>query len=174
MDKFEKDLIDLENAYYLQLLPPYNEHGKRTTMLNIILEYTPCNYYTREREVGMLFHAGSTLIRNDSFFILKRDGYKKLCDHAAFVFQKYIKNSKLDGNVIRFPLEKRTFEDVLSFFETDNKWQIEWITKWEIKNVMQNNYDLVLNVDSIGFKDGEISQFFAAVEQNLKKHFTVF
>ena len=38
---------------------------------------------------------------------------------------------------------------LLNYFENDTNWEVEWITKWELKKVFQDNLDFMLQISSI-------------------------
>jgi len=170
MNRFEKDLYDLETAFYLQLLPPVTVAERRQTMLSLIIEYTPLS-----KSISIIFHAGSRLVKNESFFLVKRDGYRKMSEHAAALLQKYLPNSQCYDNIVKIPVHFETLHKFVKFFEKDiDNWQIEWITKWELKRVFENHHDLLLNIESKSFTDLEIATFFNTFEKKLKQYYTIF
>lgn len=169
-DKFEKDLWDLETAFYLQLLPSTDARERRKTLISIIVEYAPHN-----KIVNIIFHGGSSIIKNESMFLMKRDGYRKLSEHVAQIFQKYLPNSILTDNMVKIPVNFDSLYKLVNFFEKDTEnWQLEWITKWELRKVFENHYDLLLNIESKGFSDNELVTFLNTFEKNLKKFYTSF
>jgi hypothetical protein len=169
-DKFEKDLLDLETAFYLQLLPPTNVKERRKTMLSLIVEYSP-----HGKTVNIIFHGGSSIIKNESFFIMSREGYHKLSEHAAQICHKYIPKSELFENIVRIPVNFDSLYKFVNFFEKDtSNWQLEWITKWELRKVFENHHDLLLNIESRSFTDNELVTFLNDFEKSLKKFYTTF
>lgn len=169
-DKFEKELLDLETAFYLQLLPPTHVRERRKTMLSLIVEYSP-----HGKTVNVIFHGGSCVIKNESFFLMSREGYRKLSEHAAQICQKYLPNSTIIDNMVKIPVNFDSLYKFVNFFEKDTvNWQLEWITKWELKKVFENHHDLLLNIESKGFSDDELVTFLNTFEKNLKKFYTSF
>lgn len=170
VNKFEQELLDLEKKYYLNLLPPSNDSDTckivRKTMVSIILEYTPCN-----KEICVIFHAGSMLIKNEAFFVMKQDGYRRLSECFANIMHRHITNSKLYENIVKLEMKQNVVQKLIDFFENDKNWQIEWITKWSVKNVFNNHYDLLLNIESLGFDDSDISVFIEDFERALKRYY---
>lgn len=165
MNKFEKEIIELERAYYLSFLPPTDKD--RQTMVSIIVEYAPHN-----NEINLIFHAGSMVFRNN-FFLMKRDGYRKLSELFASILVKYLPHAKQQDNIVKIPVQFSNFYKFLNMFDKTD-WQIEWITKWGIKQAFENHYDLMLNIESRSFSDDGIATFISEFEKKLKKHYTLF
>jgi hypothetical protein len=166
-NKFEDDLEDLDKIFYQELLPSTSD--KRLIILTIVVDYSPY-----QNQINFVFHGSSSVLKNDAFLTFKREVFRNLSVHVAALFQKYVPNSILNDNVVKIPVNYDQLYKCINFFEKDFNWNLEWITKWELRKVFADHHDLILTIDSNDITDNDLVSFLTAFEKNLKKHFVIF
>lgn len=171
MASFLEKLNELDRNYFNTLLPSIDgKYIKRDTIIKIMLSKT---IYDKALKVSV--DAGAIVYHNESF-LMKSKGYNNLNAHSLQIIKKHFAKElilehedKILLNINLYNLEK--IDKLINFFEKHSDWNVDWITKWELKKSFMNDTDFMIQIESKEISDNEIMIFLTEFEKKMNKTF---
>lgn len=192
---FENQLYQLEDNFYRSLMPKHGHIDKYATIIKIELEkrngysstlknpyyeiFINVQSYSKLKESLTVFDVQDTIRLNHHITGLLHNSLV----NNGFILRKYnspfrtlfnrISNTNDNLNYYDIAIDLSVARNIiktyqlLKYFENDSNWDVEWITKWELKKVFNDNLDFMQQITSIELDEKSFVPFITSFENKI-------